>query len=208
MKIFNSVEKKAVSEIVIKKSRFIAHVFPVNTEDEALYYLQEVREEHRDAAHNVFAWQVGIEKTLQRCSDDGEPSGTAGKPVLEVIKQNGLTNILIVVTRYFGGTKLGASGLIRAYRQAAKAGIEKARIVKKAYHDVYRIAVGYPFWGQVQRELESWGSIENVSYTERVEFSILIPRNRSLDFERKMREAAGDKKIKMEKIGQTYSRIK
>lgn len=173
MKTYKSAAGKAETELIIKRSRFITRVFPVNTEKEAEAHLGKIREQHKDATHNVYAWQVGITKTVQRCSDDGEPGGTAGRPVLEVIKQNDLVNILIVVTRYFGGIKLGAGGLIRAYSQAAREGLEKAGVVEKALHAKYRVTIDYPLANIVQAFLEKKFKIIEVDYGEQVSFIIL-----------------------------------
>jgi len=207
LRTFKSVLDSAQTEIVIKKSRFISHVFPVHSEEEAKNYLMEIKEKYRDATHNVFAWQVGIDKILQRCGDDGEPSGTAGRPILEVIKQRGLTNVLIVVTRYFGGIKLGAGGLIRAYTQAAREGLDKAGIALKALHDIYWISADYSLWGQLSREMEKWGKIEKVNYTQQVETKLLVPTSFSGDFEKIIYElTAGNAVVK--KIGSTYAPLK
>lgn len=173
MKTFNSVAKPSEVEIIIRKSRFITRVFPVNSEEEAEDYLEMIREKHKDATHNVFAWQVGINKTLQRCSDDGEPGGTAGRPVLEVIKHNDLVNVLVVVTRYFGGIKLGAGGLIRAYSQAAREGLEAAGLVQKALHEKFQVTIDYSLVGTVQAFLEKHFKISSVDYGEQVSFIVL-----------------------------------
>ena len=109
-------------EIVEKKSRFIAHVQAVETVEEAQEFIEAVKKKYWDARHNCSAFSVGEQNPLTRCSDDGEPGGTAGKPILEVIQGSGICNIAIVVTRYFGGTLLGTGGLVRAYTEAAKAG--------------------------------------------------------------------------------------
>ena len=118
-------------EIVEKKSRFIAHVQAVETVEEAQEFIEAVKKKYWDARHNCSAFSVGEQNPLTRCSDDGEPGGTAGKPILEVIQGSGICNIAIVVTRYFGGTLLGTGGLVRAYTEAAKAGLEESVIIEK-----------------------------------------------------------------------------
>lgn len=110
-------------EIVEKKSRFIGQIKPVTSEEEAYTFIEEIKKKHYDARHNCFAFSVGADMPLLRFSDDGEPQGTAGKPILEVINSSGIHNICIVVTRYFGGTLLGTGGLVRAYTDAAKAAL-------------------------------------------------------------------------------------
>ena len=191
MKTFKSVAIQAETEVIIKKSRFISLVFPVNTETEAEAFLHQVKEAHKDATHNVFAWQVGISKTLQRCSDDGEPSGTAGRPVLEVIKQNGLVNVLVVVTRYFGGIKLGAGGLIRAYSQAAREGLAKAGVVEKALHHKYEFTVDYSCLGSVQAILEKYAKIVNTIYGEQVTFTVLVLNKDLIELQNMLNDATG-----------------
>ncbi|MDA8443199.1 MAG: IMPACT family protein [Peptococcaceae bacterium] len=129
-----SIARATEAEIVILKSRFIARLFPIESEAEAKAKLAEVKSQNRDARHNVYAYRLG---SVERLSDDGEPSGTAGRPVLEVLRREDLDNILAVVTRYFGGILLGAGGLIRAYAQSVKAGLDAAtRICLVPYHEV------------------------------------------------------------------------
>jgi len=117
--VYKTVSKEGTAEIVEKKSRFIASVKPVSTEEEALEFVSQVKAKYRDARHNVYAYVV-TENNISRFTDDGEPSGTAGAPVLDVILKEGLTDVAIVVTRYFGGTLLGTGGLVRAYGKSAK----------------------------------------------------------------------------------------
>lgn len=114
----------AEGEIVEKKSRFIAQIAPVETEEEAYAFIEKIKKKHYDARHNCFAFSVGAEMPLLRFSDDGEPQGTAGKPMLELIQNSGIHDICVVVTRYFGGTLLGTGGLVRAYTQATKEALE------------------------------------------------------------------------------------
>ncbi len=137
-------------EIIEKKSRFIAHVFDVDSEEKATEYINDIKKKYWDARHNCWAFIVGANNELQRFSDDGEPGGTAGKPILEVIDRSDVHNCLIVVTRYFGGTLLGTGGLVRAYQAAAKAGLEASGIV-----DVYKghkvsVKVDYNYIGKLQ----------------------------------------------------------
>jgi len=190
LRTFKSVAGRVETELIIKKSRFITRVFPVCSETEAEQIVGEIKEIHKDATHNVFAWQVGVNKTVQRCSDDGEPSGTAGRPVLEVIKQNGLVNVLVVVTRYFGGIKLGAGGLIRAYSQAAREGIEKAGIVEKALHIKYVVTVDYPLMNVIQPTILKQHKITDTSYGEKVAFSVLVLEDEASKFEELIKDAS------------------
>lgn len=123
---FKTVQQYASAEIIIRRSRFIGHAMPIASEQEAVAFIERIKKEHGTATHNCSAYVFGERNEFQKQSDDGEPSGTAGKPILEVIKHQGLSNIAVVVTRYFGGIMLGAGGLIRAYTDGAVAGIEAA----------------------------------------------------------------------------------
>ena len=142
-------------EITINKSRFIGYSLPINTEEEALEFIELIKNRHRDATHNVYAYVVGENSNIQRFNDDGEPSGTAGIPVLEVIKKEDLRNIVIVVTRYFGGTKLGGGGLIRAYTKAAKIGLDAGNIIDMTIHTNLVMKVDYTLYGRVENYLMS-----------------------------------------------------
>lgn len=147
--IYKTVYSTGTAEIVEKKSRFIATVKPVSTETEALEFVAEVKAKYRDARHNVYAYVVA-ENNIARFTDDGEPSGTAGAPVLDVILKEGLTDTAIVVTRYFGGTLLGTGGLVRAYGKAAKDGVIDAKICEKIYCHEVQIKVPYDLLGKIQ----------------------------------------------------------
>lgn len=206
MKTFRSAASQGQAETIIKKSRFITRVFPVDTEEQAEDILKEIRELHKDATHNVYAWQVGVNKTVQRCSDDGEPGGTAGRPVLEVIKQNDLVNVLVIVTRYFGGIKLGAGGLIRAYSLAAREGIVSAGIVEKALHGKYKVTVDYSFFGQVQSVLEKCSTIEDVTYGEQVCFSIFVSEENQENLKRLLMDITGGQVV-VEFLGNEFHQI-
>ena len=131
---YRTIYRGGEDEIVEKKSRFIATVVPVNTEEEALEFVEKTRKKYWDARHNCFAYIIGERGQLQRCSDDGEPNGTAGKPMLDVLLGNELRNVAVVVTRYFGGTLLGTGGLVRAYSGAVKAGLDASMVITKIRH--------------------------------------------------------------------------
>ncbi len=147
---YRTVKKESVAELVEKKSRFIARVCPVSTEQEALDFLASVRAENRTASHNVFAYRLR-ERNLSRYSDDGEPSGTAGLPVLDILDRGEITDTVIVVTRYFGGTLLGTGGLVRAYSSAARMGVEEAGVVLMEIAGSYRFSCGYSDYDKVVR---------------------------------------------------------
>ena len=128
---YKVVWKGGEAEITEKKSRFIAHVAPAETEEEALAFIEEIKKKYWDARHNCTAYSIGIDQPILRCSDDGEPSKTAGMPMMEVLQGEGLHNVVAVVTRYFGGTLLGTGGLIRAYTKSTQEGIKNCQIITK-----------------------------------------------------------------------------
>ncbi len=161
-------------EIVEKKSRFIAHVESVNTVEEAQEFIENIKKKYWDARHNCSAFSVGIDNPVTRFSDDGEPGGTAGKPILEVILGSGIRNIVVVVTRYFGGTLLGTGGLVRAYTDATKAGIENATIVEKIPGVRLMISTDYTDLGKIQYLLaQNDVMIEDSIYTDQVTIQAL-----------------------------------
>ncbi|WP_041694876.1 IMPACT family protein [Alicyclobacillus acidocaldarius] len=162
-------------EIVEKKSRFIASAVPVRTEAEALAALERVRDEHRDARHHVYAYRIGIQVPHERFSDDGEPSGTAGRPVLEVIRRKDLTNVLVIVTRYFGGILLGANGLVRVYTEAAAVVLERApKLVCAQMCDIL-VTCGYEHYGRLLHLLEQTGlRLYDAEFTDVVRFRLVV----------------------------------
>lgn len=147
---------------------------PIENEQQALEYIEKIKKEYWDARHNVFAFQLGERNQIQRYSDDGEPSGTAGMPVLEVLKGEDIKDTLIVVTRYFGGTLLGTGGLVRAYGKSAKEGLLAAGIVERVLYTQISITVDYTLSGKVQYEiLQGSHILEDTVYTQNVEFKVL-----------------------------------
>ncbi len=174
---YKTVYQGGEDEIVEKKSRFIATVVPVKTEEEALAFIEKTKKKYWDARHNCFAYIIGERGQLQRCSDDGEPNGTAGKPMLDVLLGNELKNVAVVVTRYFGGTLLGTGGLVRAYSGAVKAGLEASVLITKIWGVKLHIDTDYTTFGKIQyilaqRELKILDTI----YTDKVELEVLIPK--------------------------------
>lgn len=176
VKEYKTVLNEAVAQIEEKKSKFIASVKPVICEEEALEFIGRLKTQYWDATHNVYAYHIRGENVIQRFSDDGEPSGTAGIPVLEVIKRTGIQDVVVVVTRYFGGTLLGAAGLIRAYGKCAAAVIEAANIIKKLLCQQVAIIVEYTIFGKVQNRLmASEYIIKEINYEQDVELTVYIP---------------------------------
>lgn len=185
---YKTVEHEARDELIEKKSRFIATVCPVKNEQEALSLIARMRSEFYDATHNVYAYIIG-ESNIMRYSDDGEPSGTAGVPVLEVIRKEGLVDVCVVVTRYFGGTLLGAGGLVRAYSASAKIGIDAAHIVDRALCDIVMAECDYTFLGKVEHAISSGGYvIKNTSYMEKARVYVYIKKDETPSFTEKIRD--------------------
>ncbi|MDO3408674.1 YigZ family protein [Saccharibacillus sp. CPCC 101409] len=152
---YKTVRQEGQREIVIRKSRFIGHIRPVQTEEEAAAFIEQIKKRHRDATHNCSAYLLGERDEIQKQSDDGEPSGTAGKPILEVLKNRELKNVAVVVTRYFGGIMLGAGGLIRAYADGAVAAVEAGGEIARVLHTEVFVTIDYTWHGKVENELRS-----------------------------------------------------
>ena len=154
---YNTIKKASRGLYKEKGSKFIALAFPVKTEEEVRDKLDEVRREYHDARHHCYAYVLGVDKSAHRYNDDGEPSGTAGRPIFGQLQSFDLTNALIVVVRYFGGIKLGVSGLITAYRSAARDSIENADIVHLTIMDQYEVGFEYPLMNEVMRVIKDEG---------------------------------------------------
>ncbi|MGF7049823.1 putative YigZ family protein [Paenibacillus sp. DS2015] len=174
---YNTVRQAGAKEIVIKKSRFIGHVMPVENEMEAIAFIEDIKKKHWNATHNCSAYMIGERDEIQKQSDDGEPSGTAGKPILEVIRNQGLKNVAIVVTRYFGGIMLGAGGLIRAYTDGAVAASEAGERIKRVLHQQVLVEVDYTWLGKVENELRNHEiRVGETFFTDKVTI-VCLPRN-------------------------------
>lgn len=173
--MYKTILKDGKAEIEIKKSIFIGHAFFVKSEEEALEILDRVKEEHRSATHNCHAYIIGEDGLTQRYSDDGEPSGTAGIPMLEVLKKEDMRNILVIVTRYFGGIKLGAGGLVRAYTEGVVRALDEAKRCERKNFTRTKIIYDYTFHGAIVNLLanENYKIIEE-NYTDKVEVTIDI----------------------------------
>lgn len=168
--------KGGQGEIVEKKSRFIANLFPVRTEEEALAKISEMKKKYYDARHNCFAYVIGEKRETERCSDDGEPSGTAGRPMLDVLEGMGLYNVVAVVTRYFGGTLLGTGGLVRAYSAAMKEGLAQCMVLRQQQGIRLLIKTDYNEIGKLQYLARSKGLWElSCEYADAVLLELLVP---------------------------------
>lgn len=190
------ISEGGTGEVVEKKSRFIASVFPVHSEEEALGYISQVRKKHYDARHNCFAYVIGEKNETERCSDDGEPSGTAGRPMMDVLTGQGLHDVLVVVTRYFGGTLLGTGGLVRAYSAAVKAGLDQCVIREKIRGCTVRLETDYNGLGKIQYIAAEMDLTEKEStYGEKVELAYVVPMEKADAFEREVTEKTGGRTV-------------
>ncbi|GKX27942.1 YigZ family protein [Vallitalea longa] len=163
------------AELEQKKSKFIATIKHVETEEEIKIFLEQIRKKYWNATHNVFAYTIGLKQPIERCSDDGEPSGTAGMPILEVIRGMDLRNVIVIVTRYFGGTLLGTGGLVRAYSGCAKLGLETSVVAENILYYLMDVKVNYTLSGKVQYEiLQNNYIIYDTQYQDNVIYTVLV----------------------------------
>lgn len=173
MKSYSTVLLSASDEIIIEKSRFIGHSFHVEDVDQAEAIIKDTKKKYYDATHNCFAYILNEDMSIVKANDDGEPSSTAGVPMLEIMKKSNITNTLIMATRYFGGIKLGASGLIRAYAKTAKIALEANRIVSKKVFTKIVLEIDYSQIGKIQKFLETKQIIyDTPNFTDKVEVAI------------------------------------
>ncbi len=174
---FLSIHSNQSYSFIVNKSEFIGHAFYVESVDEAEKYISEIRDKYKDATHNCFAYIIGVDKLIQKYSDDGEPSGTAGIPMLEVLRKKDLTNCLVISTRYFGGILLGAGGLVRAYTKSTVGALEESIIVKKELFYNIDIILDYVFWGKIENILKNFGlEIINIEYLEQVKINLSVKK--------------------------------
>ena len=201
---YKTVYRGKEGEIIEKKSRFIATVRLVETEEEALAFIEEMKKKYWNATHNCFAYVIGERRECVRCSDDGEPSGTAGKPMLDVLLGEDMYNTAVVVTRYFGGTLLGTGGLVRAYSAATKEGLANSTIITKYWGTKLLVNTDYNDIGKLQylfgqREIP----IMDAQYTEKVSFVVLIPVSRVEEIKKAVTEAVSGR-AGMEEVEQLF----
>lgn len=177
MKQMKIVYKGGEGELIEKKSRFIATVIPAESEDEALEFIAAMKKKYWNATHNCFAYVIGENYEIQRCSDDGEPQGTAGRPMLDVLLGEEIHNTAVVVTRYFGGTLLGTGGLVRAYSKSVQEGLRGSTVIEKKVGALLRIRTDYNGIGKIQYLLGQRGlTITDSQYTEIVTVETLVPK--------------------------------
>ena len=206
MKEYKTVEKEGVDEFVEKKSRFIGHVKPVKTQQEATEFINSLKSKYWDATHNVYAY-VLRENNICRSSDDGEPSGTAGVPVLDVLLKEQLVDVCVVVTRYFGGTLLGAGGLVRAYSHGSRIAVESGGIITMAPCKIMTVSVNYSFYDRMNILLADSGAnvIEsNFSDVVNIKFSIKAD-NKDVLADKLTQQSNG--KYSLKEIGEKFAKV-
>lgn len=172
---YRTVEREESEEFVERKSRFLGHIKHVETQEEAIRFIEEKKSRYWDASHNVYAYSLR-DQNIKRYSDDGEPQGTAGVPVLEVLNKEGLVDVVVVVTRYFGGTLLGAGGLVRAYSKGAKLAVDAGSVITMRECDVCKLTCNYTLLGKLQNEIAAYeGHITASEYTDQVTLEFYLP---------------------------------
>lgn len=204
MKRHKTIYKSGQGEIIEKKSRFIATVRPAESEEEAIAFIDEMKKKYWNATHNCSAYVIGLNNEITRCSDDGEPAQTAGRPMLDVLIGEEVRNVCVVVTRYFGGTLLGTGGLVRAYSKAVHVGLESCDIVEKIPADCVKIDLDYTLLGKVQYiTAQEKINVTDTQYTDKVSMTLMIPVEDTERVIRKITEAVNGK-ADITKDGQMY----
>jgi len=181
---YYTVKGTGEHEIIIEKSKFIAHIKRATTEEEAQAFIQEIKKKHWNATHNCSAYLIGEHDQIQKANDDGEPSGTAGVPMLEVLKKRNLKDTVVVVTRYFGGIKLGAGGLIRAYGKAVSEGLNAIGVVERRLMRVMHTKVEYSWLGKIENELRAHERflLKTIHYSDQVEIETYVAEDEKDNF--------------------------
>lgn len=192
------------AELIEKKSRFIANVERIASEQEALDFIESIRKKYRDAKHNCFAY-ITADGRISRFSDDKEPQGTAGKPILEVLQHKDISGICVVVTRYFGGILLGTGGLIRAYQNCAIEGVKSGKILEKRYGFRLQFHIRYEDYGKFNYICEKYETIrETMEYTDKIDIKLVIEEMRRNDFLKEIAEESAGKIEPLKNDGITY----
>lgn len=203
---YKTVEFESNDEFVEKKSKFIGYVKPVKSVDEATDFINKIKSKHWDATHNVYAY-ILRENNLQRYSDDGEPSGTAGVPVLDVLLKNGVVDVCVVVTRYFGGTLLGAGGLVRAYSHGSKIALNSGNIITMAPCKILSVCIDYSFYERLNILLNDFcANIENTEYTDKINIKFSIKADKEMLFNEKLTDISNGLYTAV-LIGEKFSKV-
>ena len=203
---YRTVEKEACDEFIEKRSRFIGYIKPVTTSQEAVDFINAVKAKHWDATHNVYAYVLRDGQT-RRYSDDGEPQGTAGIPVLDVLLKENLTDCAVVATRYFGGILLGGGGLVRAYSHTAKIAVDAGNIITMRLCKVLRVRCDYNFYGKLNSLIpESGGSVTDAQFADNVTVTFIMPVDIFPIFEAKLVDVSFGK-YQSEEIGEKFLKI-
>lgn len=196
-----TVAEEASAELIVEKSRFIAYVSPAGSRDEAEAFIAKIREKHRDATHNVPAYVIGRDQDVMWSSEDGEPQGTAGAPVLKMLVQEGLSDVCVVVTRYFGGIKLGTGGLVRAYMAVAKDALAEAGRAEVRNMLSVRAACDYKTYNRISSfDFEGRAEVRNPVYSDRVEFDYIIDPEDESEMTDVLRDISGGQAEVLEKL--------
>lgn len=206
MNDYRTVEFSSQDSFIEKRSRFIGYAKPVKTSEGAIEFINEIKSKHWDATHNVYAY-VLRDGQMRRYSDDGEPQGTAGMPVLDVLLKENLCDVVVVVTRYFGGVLLGTGGLVRAYSHGAKIAVTAANMITMSLCSVAKVKCDYGFYGKLASLIpECGGTVEDTQFTDSVEVTFMIPKEKLENFEKKLTDT-GYGKYNCEVISERYSKL-
>lgn len=181
LKAFETIREEATTELVDHKSRFIGSLRPVKSEEEAKSIVAKISKQYRDANHNCFAYRINDAQFIEKYSDDGEPTQTAGMPMLDLLRTKNLVNVLIVVTRYFGGVKLGTGGLVRAYTKTLQSTLDQVAIIKKATYVKIRMTIPYTFAGKMDYYIQKEAIvIKNIEYKDEIHYELYTTKEDSL----------------------------
>lgn len=201
------MDKNSETEYIINRSRFIGRCFPVTSEEAALSLLGDIRKKHWDATHNCFAYRIGETASIARFSDDGEPGGTAGMPIMDVLRSKDITDVLVVVTRYFGGVLLGAGGLVRAYSRSAADAVAEAGIVSYSPAKQLSVSMDYSRYGSLEQYIRSAVQVDDVDFMENVTMHITVPDEKLEGFIKDITERSDGRCIP-QITGESYLRVR
>ena len=204
---YRTLKEPCEAEIEEKKSRFIAHLQPVHSQEEAAEFIAGMKKKYWDARHNCYAYVIGADGALKNFSDDGEPSQTAGRPMLEILERNALTDAAVVVTRYFGGVLLGTGGLVRAYQGALQEALSAAEIVTMRLGTLLHVTTDYGYIGAILRHIEAGDvRLEGSEYTERIRLQVWVPAEQEEGFQKTLTQLTLGSAV-FDREGQAYRAI-